>query len=673
MKIHLLCQEYYLLRQEQKMAICQCLTVFVVTWIIYTSAYGNQGSPTSVRTYEIFFSVKPSDNRNLHKVAQVDYSAVLLGCERCGNDVLYHGLLLPSTWIFTGYIPTVCYINGKWSMNTHNCSCGKFDTVLIEKYPLHVTQHNRVNFQVTEDLKSLYHCKSYTIKLRHEKAKVDCRVTFECYRDIYSHLNASAYTDYPEKNQLLITCGGCPVIEDSKFAELMIPPKSRGRPVNLVKHPLASSTKIQKEQNKQFRIDTSGQIHTNLLNESGDMSTPWRTANRKELFRGCHTLNHNNSRILRTDFVKVHLLNKKAASMTQYSPHLKNELSKLIFVDYKNIIHRETRIPSGLQHRKTENDLPRNPIKGIYFSEYLEDMCKVAFLNYESSGWWSRWKLQDVYKMEKTGCGSGQNRLVIFKDGTKACARYRPNIDQIQGEIFSYYLSRLLGLNNVPRPMVTKIDTNARHWSRVRDFVASAQWSTQTPFVLTRWIENLTETHIPRELLGSSEKLFQGMFSVNNKSLHDICQILQWTDLIIFDFLTGHLDRVINMMHNSRWSPRIFSKPVHNLLASKTSANLVFLDNESGLIHGYRGLDTFAAYHERLLKSVCIFRLRTAAAIGRLHHNGNIGHELYALFSSEDVNYKLIPVLPPGVLRTLQHRISLVNRHIKTCESTRII
>lgn len=570
----------------------------------------------------------------------------------------------------------VCYLSGKLPLETHNCTGGKFASVLIEMHvPKYVHQCKRVKFTVTKDLKSLSNVKKYNkVKQRPEKDKADCLLVFECYRDFYSYLNASIHNDYVYRHHLLnITCGGCPVIGDFSLAELVIPQKSRGRPVNLIKHPLASSTKIQREQNKHCGIDTSGQIHTDLLNESGDMSTPWRTTNRKRLFTACHPVNHNNSRILRTAFAKAHLLDKKAAPKAQYSLHLKNKRSKFIFLDYKNIIHRGTRVSSGLENRKIENDFSRKPLRGIYFSEDIEHMCKVTFVNYESSDWRSRWNSQDVYKLEATGCGSGQNRLVTFKDGTKACARYRANIDQIQGEIFSYYLSRLLGLNNVPRPIVTKIETNARKWSRVRDLVDSAQWATQTPFVLTQFIENLTETHIPRELLGSRGKLFQGMFSANNKSSHDLCQILQWTDLIIFDFLTGHLDRIINMMHNSRWSPRIFSKPVHNLLASKMSSNLVFLDNESGLIHGYRALDNFATYHERLLLSVCIFRLRTAAAVGRLHRSGNIGGKLRALFTSEDVNHKLIPELPPLVIRTLQHRISLVHRHIKTCESTRII
>jgi four-jointed box protein 1 len=42
------------------------------------------------------------------------------------------------------------------------------------------------------------------------------------------------------------------------------------------------------------------------------------------------------------------------------------------------------------------------------------------------------------------GCGRMQNRMLTFRDASKACARYRLNIDQMQGEIYSYYLKSVI-------------------------------------------------------------------------------------------------------------------------------------------------------------------------------------------------------------------------------------
>lgn len=48
------------------------------------------------------------------------------------------------------------------------------------------------------------------------------------------------------------------------------------------------------------------------------------------------------------------------------------------------------------------------------------------------------------------GCGRMHNRMVVLEDGSVGCLRYRVNTDQIQGEIFTYHLARMLGINNIP-------------------------------------------------------------------------------------------------------------------------------------------------------------------------------------------------------------------------------
>ena len=43
------------------------------------------------------------------------------------------------------------------------------------------------------------------------------------------------------------------------------------------------------------------------------------------------------------------------------------------------------------------------------------------------------------------GCGRMKNRLLHLEGGGRVCCRYRQNQDQIQGEVFSFYLSRAIG------------------------------------------------------------------------------------------------------------------------------------------------------------------------------------------------------------------------------------
>lgn len=53
-----------------------------------------------------------------------------------------------------------------------------------------------------------------------------------------------------------------------------------------------------------------------------------------------------------------------------------------------------------------------------------------------------------VIKLEN-GCGRMQNRLGTLENGEKVCIRFRLNTDLMQGEVFSYLLSKLLDINNV--------------------------------------------------------------------------------------------------------------------------------------------------------------------------------------------------------------------------------
>jgi len=58
----------------------------------------------------------------------------------------------------------------------------------------------------------------------------------------------------------------------------------------------------------------------------------------------------------------------------------------------------------------------------------------------------------------KQHCGSENNAFLLFQDGGPGCALYRePHQQLILGEILSYYLSRLLGMGNVPAAALSQV------------------------------------------------------------------------------------------------------------------------------------------------------------------------------------------------------------------------
>lgn len=317
------------------------------------------------------------------------------------------------------------------------------------------------------------------------------------------------------------------------------------------------------------------------------------------------------------------------------------------------------------------------------------------------------------------GCGRMQNRLVVFADGTRACARYRQNTDQIQGEIFSYYLGQLLNISNLAPSAATVVDTTTPGWAAALSDITSAQWKERRPVVLTRWLADLEPAGIPQPFqplerhlnkhdvwnltrhLSYQEKEeqpepAQGLLkrlgtgtgpapvqpasspgSAHQSStieetgtlVQRLIELAQWSDLIVFDYLIANLDRVVNNLYNFQWNADIMAAPAHNLARQSASQLLVFLDNESGLLHGYRLLKKYEAYHSLLLDNLCVFRRPTIEALRRLRAAG-AGRRLRDLFertTSPGVR-DVLPSLPDKSVKILVERIDRVLGQVQKCQ-----
>lgn len=286
-----------------------------------------------------------------------------------------------------------------------------------------------------------------------------------------------------------------------------------------------------------------------------------------------------------------------------------------------------------------------------------------------------------IVALEQDKCGRMQNRLITFADGTIACGRYRQNIDQIQGELFSFYLGQLLKLTNMAPTALHFVEEGPGLWANASAAVLEASWKAQRPVVLTKHISGLVPAGIPttfqklerhlnkfdvtlgldgmknsisedeqvdgngaadtaaatadvvgvRNLLAdratlssasspavSSSKIWPSINWFNIKSSRDahpplgnLIELAQWSDLVVFDYLIAHLDRMVNNLYNFQWNSEIMAAPAHNLAKEPKSELLLFLDNESGLLHGYRLLAKYQAYHSLLLENLCVFRRST--------------------------------------------------------------
>ena len=314
----------------------------------------------------------------------------------------------------------------------------------------------------------------------------------------------------------------------------------------------------------------------------------------------------------------------------------------------------------------TANSHNRILTEGAIWSPDLVKQCPKPFSSNDLKILKQKVSNAEIIKLEEE-CGGMQNRMVTFNDSTKACVRYRYNVDLMQGEIYSFYLSKILNIEHAAPTVLHKIENN-KLWSKVWDDISRAKWSEAKPVIFTKWIENLEPVFMPPELRNPDKKLNVNTSLFRDKTLTELCDLVQWGDLVIFDYMSANPDRVVNNLFNLKWNDRMMDKSIHNLEKSADNGAFVFLDNESGLFHGYRLLDSHDQYHKQLLNSICIFNPETVTAIEELYEEGDIGNRLVEAFVSGEQYQNMLPRISAHNLKILQRRLEDVYKHIQSCK-----
>lgn len=341
----------------------------------------------------------------------------------------------------------------------------------------------------------------------------------------------------------------------------------------------------------------------------------------------------------------------------------------------------------------------------VFWGPEVEDAMPQGYGPSTTAIWESYTNQSEVIKME-SGCGRMQNRLVTFKDGIQACVRYRQNTDQIQGEIFSFYVAKLMNITNLAPSVVKVVDLKDKLWQNVANEVSTAQWYSNRAVVLTQYIPSLESATIPdifkpsnrhlnkydilkmslkeseskdilidklkdKKLKKKKERNFDHIdLKLNKKTIDKFVELAQWSDLIIFDYLTANLDRIVNNLFNFQWNINIMDGPAHNLARKMDSGLLLFLDNESGLLHGYRLLKKYNVYHSLMLDNLCVFRKTTISALKELFETQTVGAKLSLMFHEKNnaVIRDILPPLPEKNIKILHERIGKVLSQVEKCE-----
>ncbi|XP_054476585.1 LOW QUALITY PROTEIN: four-jointed box protein 1 [Anoplopoma fimbria] len=303
---------------------------------------------------------------------------------------------------------------------------------------------------------------------------------------------------------------------------------------------------------------------------------------------------------------------------------------------------------------------------GIFWSEWLEDLLPVGFSEEYARSWRERARQYRIVKLEP-GCGRISNQLATFADGTKACVRYGINADQVQGETLTYYLASLLGITNLPPLILSQLNSDGEQWAAVRTRIGGLQWSDRAVVSLTEWVSNLTGVVTPAPLRQESGGLHPVLGELGNKTTVELLELMQWTDLILFDYLTANFDRLVSNLFSLQWDSRVMERDTNNLLKTPRG-DLVFIDNEAGLVHGFRVLNMWEKYHNTVLSSVCVFRKRTVQSVAELHRRRDARSRLQELYRDSEPLSPELGFLSDEHAGVLQDRIDRLYKHILHCK-----
>ena len=311
----------------------------------------------------------------------------------------------------------------------------------------------------------------------------------------------------------------------------------------------------------------------------------------------------------------------------------------------------------------------------LYWPNDKQWTIQPLFSESEASVFMDKIRSLSVVSLEK-GCSTSKplNRLATLEDGTKVCCR----ILHI-GNIYSYHLNWLLGLRNVPPITAVRLDLRSERWKSVHDGAKAARWYEGMRIIMEPFIDNLTEVYnLP--YFNDNETSILTVPVAEKLPLTPLARkmMVQWSDMILFDFLIGHTDRIFS---NHYAKHLVDGQPVKNLYKTPSS-KLILIDNDSAFTHGYTGgiyfktpkdYEMMCAY----LRRTCAFRQHTIEGILSLErHSNDSGSPLTVLQNyikeKDPYTYSVTPTWQKrmkNIEKNMRDRIEEIKSRLLECKS----
>ncbi|XP_053384416.1 four-jointed box protein 1-like [Mercenaria mercenaria] len=298
--------------------------------------------------------------------------------------------------------------------------------------------------------------------------------------------------------------------------------------------------------------------------------------------------------------------------------------------------HLDSHTVTYVKDKEPEKELIEN---GMFWSEYVESLIPKGLSYTNVTRLLQRLRSQVVQTLDRPSwdkCGRPLNGYAVLSGGIRMCARYRQSHSSfVYGEALSFYLSRLLRMDNVPAVILSRTNATSSMWRDVN--ISSLSWKEDKVAALIQWIDNInsgssSRAYIPPIILEAYRKGTPvtshviHTSSLLSRSPAQIAEVVQWGTMIVFDFLTGNYDRVASMQdaEERENDPKIIEEPIRNLRKASQNGKLWLIDNESGLFDAYELLkpyhksSRFTTFHNKMLKTMCVFQSSLVKALQKL-------------------------------------------------------
>lgn len=279
-----------------------------------------------------------------------------------------------------------------------------------------------------------------------------------------------------------------------------------------------------------------------------------------------------------------------------------------------------------------------------------------------------------IVKLEQDGCDERKHNTVrvTFGNGVRACAKIAETDRELRGELYTYYLSRYLGLNKVPPVKLDRIDYSQARWANVTLPDSRKGWRNGRQVVLSLYIDDLEPERAPLYFRQNTTDIV-GLKAYSEMPGDEQAQLMEWSSMIVLDFLSGQSDRLVAQQINYKTNKHVYAYAVDNLYKTKT-LGLVLLDNDTAFGLGYRFAEEeeFHDKHYARINQLCVFDDDLVESIAHLYQQEQPIKTLEAFIETYDQeSLRLLSPLPLKDQRAFKQRLQYLRVHMRACGYSR--